>query len=146
MKAVLPPPLAALVERALKFAVTSGLGLGLDVGVFAALTAFGVAPGVANLISAACGVTFVYFASVRRVFSYEGERLLSLFALYVAYQVAAVAGASWAVAELARLIWPLAAKIAILPVTFSANFLFMQFITRSRRRAVARIEGTPTGG
>lgn len=144
MNASLSPIL--LFERILKFAVTSGLGLGLDFGVFAALNAVGVTPGLANLVSAACGVTFVYFASVYRVFSYQGERLLGLFMAYVAYQVAAVAAASWAVAALAQLTWPLLAKLAILPVTFSANFLFMQVITRTRRQAVARIEGTGARG
>jgi len=137
---------ALLFSRVVKFAVTSGLGLGLDFGVFAVLNALGVAPGLANLVSAACGVTFVYFASVYRVFSYEGERLLGLFAAYVIYQVVAVAAASWAVAALAEFTWPLLAKLAILPLTFSANFLFMQIITRNRRQAVARIEGTGARG
>lgn len=144
MTTALSPTL--LAQRLFKFAITSGLGLVLDFGVFALLNALGVAPGIANLISAGCGVTFVYFASVFRVFSYAGERLFGLFMIYVGYQLAAVAGASWAVAELSRLAQPLVAKAAILPVTFSANFLFMQLITHSRKAAVARIDGPDAHG
>lgn len=138
--------LAELTTRIFRFGITSGVGLAIDVGIFIALTASQLPSGLANFISATCGVTFVYFASVRRIFSYRGEKLFVLFVAYLAYQAAAVTGASWAVAILAEIMLPILAKLLILPVTFSANFIFMHFLTRQRQRAVVRLEGTGTGG
>jgi putative flippase GtrA len=115
------------------FAAASGAGLGIDFLLFLALLAAGVAPGPANLVSGTAAVSFVYFASVRRIFSYRGSFLLGLFAAYLAYQAAGVSAASWAVAVLdARHVPPLLAKLALLPVTFPANYLFMTFLTARR--------------
>jgi putative flippase GtrA len=114
------------------FALVSGVGLMLDVGIFLALTELGWRAGFANLLSAFCAVTFVYFVSTRRIFSYQGRFLFALFAVYLAYQAAAVALASWAVDSLvlAGLV-PIVAKGVILPATFTANYLFMHWLTRS---------------
>lgn len=120
------------------FGAVSGVGLALDVGLFLILIRAGLAPTIANLISATSAVTFVYFASVYRVFSYEGQFLLPLFGAYLGYQAAAVTAASLAVGYLSRQ-WmpPPLAKLAILPLTFSANFLFMAFLTRRREATIA---------
>jgi putative flippase GtrA len=124
------------VTKVMRFGLVSAAGLALDLGLFLALMGLGAAPGPANAVSAAAAVTFVYFVSVRRIFSYSGDFLLALFAAYVAYQVAGVAAASLAVAWLAENHLPaLAAKLAILPVTFSANYLFMAFLTRRAPRS-----------
>jgi|LNFM01.2.fsa_nt_gb putative flippase GtrA len=122
------------LTRIAGFALVSGVGLAIDFGMFLALVEFlDVRAGVANLVSAAIAVTFVYFVSVRRLFNYQGRFLLALFALYLAYQIIAVAAASWAIDWLAlNLFAPMIAKAVILPVTFTANYLFMSFITRSR--------------
>lgn len=122
------------LTRVVGFALVSGAGLAIDFGLFLALVElFGVRPGAANVLSAATAVTFVYFVSVRRLFNYQGRFLLSLFALYVAYQFIAVAAASWAIDWLAaNFVAPAIAKSLILPATFTANYLFMSFITRSR--------------
>lgn len=115
------------------FGAISGIGLALDFGIFTLLVYAGLPSGWANAISATCAVTFVYFASVSRVFSYHGRFLLPLFMAYLGYQVVAVAAASFAVGYLAQVMpSPLLAKLAILPVTFSANFLFMYALTRRR--------------
>ena len=97
-------------------------------------------------MSATCGVTFVYFASIYRVFSYNGERLVTLLLFYLGYQAVAVVAASWAVGVLAALTSPIVAKLLILPVTFTANYLFMHLITRGRQRAVAKLEGPEAVG
>jgi putative flippase GtrA len=141
-----PVNLKSLFERVFKFAITSGLGLALDVCIFLGLTWLGTASGWANLVSATCGVTFVYFASIYRVFSYNGERLVTLLVFYLAYQAVAVALASWAVGVLATLTSPIVAKLLILPVTFTANYVFMHLITRGRQRAVAKLERPETVG
>lgn len=122
-----------LATSVLRFALVSGVGLALDFGVFLALTESGVRPGIANLISATLAVTFVYFVSAKRVFAYEGRFLLPLFLLYLGYQAIAVSAASWAVDAIALTgVLPLIAKLLILPVTFTANYLFMAYITRKR--------------
>lgn len=126
------------LTRVVGFALVSGAGLAIDFGLFLAMVElFGVRAGPANFVSAAVAVSFVYFVSVRRLFAYEGRFLLSLFALYLVYQFLAVTAASWAVDWLVAdvHVLPALAKIIILPVTFTANFLFMSFITR---RSAAR--------
>jgi putative flippase GtrA len=128
---------ARLVEIA-HFAAASAAGLAIDFLLFLLLLSGGAAAGPANLASGTVAVSFVYFASVRRIFGYRGDFLLGLFSLYLLYQAASVAAASWAVAAIiAAGIPPIAAKLAILPVSFPANYLFMAFLT-GRRRAIAQ--------
>lgn len=115
----------------LRFALVSGTGLILDVGLFLVLAQTGWRAGIANFISATAAVTFVYFVSVKRVFAYRGKFLLTLFCLYLVYQIAAVALASYAVDSIVAYgAAPVLAKALILPITFSANYLFMAYITR----------------
>jgi hypothetical protein len=116
------------------FAAVSGAGLAGDILIFLGLIEIGLPPLVANALSATCAVTWVYFASVKRIFRYRGEFLIVLFFAYVAYQVAAIAAASGTVEFLARTgMRPLTAKLVILPVTFGANYAFMAWLTRSGR-------------
>lgn len=123
-----------LAARALAFGAVSGIGLALDYGLFLLLADNGMRPGLANLISASVGVSFVYFVSVRRIFSYAGRFLLGLFAMYLGYQIIAVGAASWSVDALVSQMGlaPLWAKAAILPLTFGANFAFMSWLTRAK--------------
>lgn len=123
-----------LIHRVFRFALVSGAGLGLDMSLFAGLVALGLRAGFANVVSAGAAVAFVYFTSTRRVFAYRGQFLLQLFVVYVGYQVVAVSLASWAVDALVRFgTRPLLAKVMILPATFSANYLFMSFLTKPRK-------------
>ncbi|CAN5181968.1 hypothetical protein BH24GEM2_BH24GEM2_18460 [soil metagenome] len=57
------------LQRVMKFAVVSGTGLALDFAVFLALTGAAFSSFAANAVSGTCAVTYVYFASVRRIFS-----------------------------------------------------------------------------
>ena len=124
------------------FAAASGIGLLIDLALFLVLIQAKLTPTFANLLSATAAVTLVYFATVHRVFSYRGRFLLPLFVGYLAYQAAAVTAASLAVGWLARYWMPPAlAKLAILPVTFSANFLFMSLLTRRRLATIAESRG-----
>jgi putative flippase GtrA len=109
--------------------VLSGGGLAIDTLLFIALLPQ-LGPFLANLISAALAVTFVYFASVRRIFEYQGKFMLALFLLYLAYQAVGVTASSAAVAWLSTIVPPVPAKIIIIPVTFAMNFLFMTWLTR----------------
>jgi putative flippase GtrA len=126
------------VNRIVSFGLVSGVGLALDFVVFTIGLNLALSVFAANLAGATCAVAFVYFASVRRVFDYEGRFLLELLAVYIAYQTCGVTLASIGVNLLVKLHVPaIAAKVAILPVTFSANYLFMSFLTR-RKRSILR--------
>jgi len=118
------------IRKVWHFGLVSGAGLILDIALFLTLLSLGVSAFLANLASSAAAVSFVYAASVRRVFRYRGRFLFGMFAAYGVYQCAGILAGSWAVQALVRLaLVPAAAKIAILPVTFSANYLFMQWLT-----------------
>jgi hypothetical protein len=122
------------VSGIVMFAAVSGSGLAADILIFLGLIKIGLPALLANAISATCAVTWVYFASVKRIFSYKGDFLITLFFAYVAYQVAAIAAASGAVELLARTeMRPLTAKLVILPITFTANYAFMAWLTRRGR-------------
>lgn len=119
----------------LKFAGASGAGLVLDVAVYTALNEAGLRAGVANLVSAACGVSFVFLVSAHRIFEGDGDRFLGrLFALYAAYQVVAIVLASLAVDGMTSLLDGayLAGKLTVLPVTFTANYLFTAWLLGPR--------------
>jgi hypothetical protein len=123
-----------LAVKVAGFALLSGFGLTIDLGVFASLVHYGVRPGYANLVSASLAVAFVYFSSAKRVFQYHGEFLALLFLLYAAYQVAAVLAASFAVDRLVMVGFkPIISKLLILPVTFTANYLSMSILLKARQ-------------
>jgi putative flippase GtrA len=116
--------------RVIAFGATSGVGLAIDVILFVMLLRFGLSPSAASRLSSAAAVTFVYFASVRRIFEYEGRFAIGLFALYSAYQTLGVLLAAAGVGALSAAgLAPLSAKLLILPLTFPANYLAMSFIT-----------------
>lgn len=136
--AVVPPALddrrsgSTSLATLARFGLVSLIGWGGDFALFAALTAAGFDPLPANLVSAGAAVTFVYFASVRRIFRYRGDFLYAKWIAYLAYQGVAVLIASAAIATLAAASGhaPILAKLAITPFTFVANYLFMKLLTR----------------
>ena len=125
--------------RALRFGLVSGLGLALDVGLFLTLVQAGVSAFEANVVSSAAGLTFVYCASVRRIFRYDGRFIVPLFAAYVLYHVCGTLFVSWAISGVVHLgVAPAIPKIGILPVTFSANYMFMSWLTARRESWILR--------
>jgi putative flippase GtrA len=124
------------LRRILKFAGVSGAGLCLDYAVYSALCASGVPAGWANLVSAGLGVTFVFAVSARHIFAGSDRFLLGLFAVYAGYQVLAVSAASWLVGEATHLLDGryLIGKTLVLPLSFTANYLFMSWLFGARRR------------
>jgi putative flippase GtrA len=115
------------LARIVKFAGVSGAGLCLDYVVYTLLCRGGLDAGVANLASAACGVTFVFAVSARRVFQSSERFLLGPFLVYAAYQVVAISTASWAIHGATALFDGryLLGKTVVLPFSFTANYLFM---------------------
>jgi putative flippase GtrA len=125
--------------RALRFGLVSGLGLALDVGLFLTLVHAGVSAFEANVVSSAAGLTFVYCASVRRIFRYDGRFIVPLFAAYVAYHVCGTLFVSWAINGVVHLgVAPAIPKVGILPATFAANYMFMSWLTAHRDRWILR--------
>ena len=121
--------------RALRFGLVSGLGLALDVALFLTLVHARVSTFEANIVSSAAGLTFVYCASVRRIFRYDGRFIVPLFAAYVFYHVCGTLFVSWAISRVVHLgVAPAIPKIGILPATFTANYLFMSWLTVHRER------------
>jgi putative flippase GtrA len=125
------------LTRIIKFAGVSGAGLCLDYAVYSLLCASGVDAGWANLVSASLGVTFVFVVSARRIFAGSDRFLLALFAIYAGYQLLAVSAASWLVGEATHLLDGryLIGKTLVLPLSFTANYLFMSWLFGARRRS-----------
>ena len=121
--------------RAFHYGLVSGMGLALDIALFLVLVGAGVGPFAANLVSSGSALTFVYLASVRRVFRYDGHFIVPLFAAYALYHVCGTLAVSWVISALVHAgIAPAMAKVGILPVTFATNYVFMSWLTRKRER------------
>lgn len=122
------PGRTAALRRFLAFALVSGIGLTLDFVVYTALCASGLQPEYANVISASCGVTFVFFAASRHVFEGAQGWLLGPFVLYAAWQVLLILAASAAVGAMTDVFHGayLLGKLAVVPFTLSLNFLVSQ--------------------
>jgi putative flippase GtrA len=122
-------------KKLLHFACVSGTGLALDFCLFLALLLFRAPPFAANMASSFAAVTFVYFASVRRVFRYGGKFHAAMFATYALYQACGIAAGSWAVQSLMLVGFPgPVSKLLIVPLTFTANYLFMAWLTANPAR------------
>jgi len=116
-----------------RFALISGLGWLIDFSVFSSLC-YLLPVYAANLIGASLAVLFVFYASLRPVFMYAGQQTSRKLFQYIAYQVVAIWLASLLIDTLSVVLsgmpWaPLMAKIAVTPLTFAANFLFMRWLS-----------------
>lgn len=129
-------------RRFVFFAALSGVGWLLDVVSYAMLVeVLGGKPFVSNFISSYVGVTFVWFASLKRVFGRNGAggRLL---VAYWGFQLLSILGYSHTLQLLVGAVVSLnlltqfggsgemAAKLLITPFNLVTNFLFMKFLTR----------------
>lgn len=120
--------------RVVRFAGVSGAGLLLDYVIYTVLCEAGLAAGWANLISAATAVTFVFVVSARHIFEAPSGFLVRPFVLYAGYQAVAVCLASAAVGGMTTLLDGryLLGKTVVLPLSFTANYLFMSWLFASR--------------
>lgn len=126
--------------RAIRFGLISGIGLALDVGLFLTLVHAGLSAFEANVVSSAAGLTFVYCASVRPIFRYDGRFIVPLFAAYVFYHVCGTLFVSWVISGVVHLgVAPAIPKVGILPATFAANYMFMSWLTARRESWVLRM-------
>ncbi|MBJ9237982.1 GtrA family protein [Citrobacter braakii] len=119
-----------------RFAVVSGLGWLIDFSIFALLNSLGFPVWLANIVGATTAVLFVFFASVRKIFQYNGHYILWKLLNYIVYQIIAIVCASLLIDFIALQfgMLPIIAKIIVTPLTFYANFQFMSFLTTGRLR------------
>lgn len=117
-----------------RFGLVSGIGWLIDFCLFVSLGWLGAPVWASNMVGASVAVLFVFFASVRHVFEYEGGYLIGKLIAYIAYQAIAILAASLLIDVLTR--WfgltPVLAKILVTPLAFYANFLFMSRITTGK--------------
>lgn len=133
-----PASLRFHAGRAFRYGLVGGAGLALDLTLFLVLVHARFSPFAANIVSSATALTFVYAVSVRRVFRYGGRFIVPLFAAYVFYHVCGTLLVSWVISRLVQEgAGPALAKIAVLPLTFGANYAFMSLLTRRRERWVS---------
>ncbi|MEM9349083.1 MAG: GtrA family protein [Pseudomonadota bacterium] len=141
------------------FALVSGTGFVIDVALTMGLVAAGLSPFWASLIGAGTAVTFVYVTSRLGIFGDRKVGPAQDYALYILWQVAAVTAASLAVAALAFALLPLApgltdgdplaltsgaAKVLVTPLTLTANYLFMRWLTQRSSGPALATEGDGT--
>lgn len=119
-----------------RFAVVSGLGWLIDFSIFALLNSLGFPVWLANIVGATTAVLFVFFATVRKIFQYNGHYILWKLLNYIVYQIIAIVCASLLINFIALQfgMLPIIAKIIVTPLTFYANFQFMSFLTTGRLR------------
>lgn len=120
------------------------------------LTALGTSVFIANCLSAATAVSFVFLIAQRHTFAHDGSWIAGKFAAYALYNAGAILLASMAIAVLAHHVFEpilafafpvdlvtekvrwvlaaasLAAKIMVTPLTLYANFLFMGWLLEGR--------------
>lgn len=148
-------------RQAIVFSVISGLGWIMDVCLTTVLVSVGVSPFFGSCIGAGTAVTFVYVASRSMVFGQSSTGQSRDFAIYVTWQIFAIATASLLVAWLAGVLtvsssrfatflsnaygWATydgvalatgASKILVTPLTLAANFVFMRWLTQRGDKSV----------
>lgn len=141
----------ALFIQALKFFGISGIGWLIDFTIYNILHFVSNRAGivttvyvfdVCNIISSLCGVTFVFFVSIRKTFNVNLKRLTlwQKYLLYICYQIFMILGASLLVnfagnafsgcsePFVVKFAWVFA-KICVTPITMICNFFFMKFLS-----------------
>lgn len=125
------------VHELMRFLLGSGLGLTIDLLVFAAGIRLGAPPWLANLVSSGCAVVVVYLFVTKYAFASERSRLT--FVLFVGWYVVSIAVFSTLIDLLhVHTGWaPFLCKLLSLPPSFAANFLFSRVLFRSAPGSLA---------
>lgn len=136
---------AALLHQFMRFFVGSCLGLVVDLSLFEVGVRAGLAPGLANVVSAGCAVVVVFLFVTK--YAFRADRTRSSFALFVGWYSFSILvfslliellhdGTGWA---------PFICKLVSLPPSFAANFGFSRFLFRDRRPAADEAGRTVAG-
>ena len=135
-----------LVGQVVGFFGTTVLGLSVDLLLYAVLTALGVPAWAANLTSSAVAVVVVYVAATR--FAFRATSTVPRFLLFAGWYALSITGFSlliqWGVDTLG--LHPFLSKLASLPFSFAANFLFSRSLFTGRLGGALPALSRTTGG
>ena len=122
------------VREFLTFLGGSAVGLTVDLAGFALLVAVGLPPWAANLVSAFASITAVYLMVTR--FTFAVRTRASTYALFVAwYSTSIVVFSILIQLAVSSTGWcPFGWKLASVPVSFLANYLFSRFLFVPRQK------------
>ena len=128
-------------HQAVRFFLSTLLGLTVDLVVYSLLVFAGLPAGLANVTSSAAAVVVVYFMATRYTFRSDGGP--AKFALFVAWYAASIGFFSVLIeAGVTGMgLDPLVSKGLSLPLSFWANFLATRFLLRPSEGA-ADLKGT----
>ncbi|WP_029432599.1 GtrA family protein [Blastococcus sp. URHD0036] len=117
-----------LLHQLVRFLLGSGLGLMVDLGVFATAVALSAPPWAANVLSAGCAVVVVYLFVTR--YAFQSGRSRTSFLLFVGWYVVSIAVFSVFIEVLHEQTgWAaFICKLASLPPSFAANFVFSRLL------------------
>ena len=94
-----------ILKQAIHFFIYSGIGWLIDMVIFTILSRFFLPTFAANIISATCAATYVYFTSAKRLFVNKGKIDTKYkYFIYVIYQIVVILIASYAIAGIASLL------------------------------------------
>ena len=130
-----------VIKQALKFFGLSGIGWIIDFLVYNFLIGiFGINVGISNMVSSMIGVSFVFFASTKKVFIQNSKMNLKVkYFIYIVYQIILIFIASKGMVLLKNLILDLGLdilteyvniiiKILVTPFTMLINYLMMKLL------------------
>lgn len=131
----------ARLRQFVSFFAGSALGLVIDLGGFWVLSSLGIYPWLANLISSAASISAVYLFVTRYTFA-VGTRA-STYALFLGWYALNIAVTSATIQLLtsATDVPAFGWKLASVPISFTANFLFSRFLFIPRLRGRNSDEG-----
>lgn len=141
-----PPASRAFLRQFLTFFAGSAAGLLVDLGGFWLLVSLGLQPWLANATSSAVSITVVYLLVTRYTFG-VGARPIS-YVVFVAWYCLNIAVFSMLIQVLSHAIPadPFLLKLASVPPSFIANFLFSRLLfARLTRRRSDEGESEPDG-
>ena len=117
-----------LRTEVVRFFLSTLVGLSVDLGGYSLLAALSIQAGIANLVSSTTAVAVMYFLSGRFTFRSRGSK--TTLVLFFAWYAVSILCFSTLI-QLATHSWhwgALPAKIASLPLSFTANFLATRLI------------------
>ncbi len=124
--------LRRLLHQVFRFLLGAGLGLAVDLGLFALGVRLGAPPWLANVVSAGCSVVVVYLFVTTYAFAAERSRTGFLF--FVSwYVVSIVAFSAFIEALHTQTGWtPFVCKLVSIPPSFAANFVASRLLLHRR--------------
>jgi hypothetical protein len=118
------------------YTIIAGAGFLIDTVLFLVFTHFNVLPVFwASVIGIIAGASFVFAFATRMIFVTKTGFQWHKWTIFMGYILLTLFVWSGVIASLVVFgLWPLLAKMAILPISFYGNFLFMGWLQEGRLR------------